>query len=393
MRGFKLGSAEAAGEVLDWHGFYKEVTARGGYEKVITENKWDEVAHTLNFTCNIYPVPSFTLQKNYVDLLYPFEQVFYSHRLHPPPGILPALVTVKNSSTQHDNQDFLSRKGKRRNNPNLLSEGEKNKGSLVGKTLSGSIRTEFHGGYLVTVEVGSLMLNGLLCHEPGSGDKQSAAAAGWVAELDCDADLAKRRESVGTEASRAKAASAKRVKKQLTKDGRRNQDAPLRVRTAYHFFYGAQSERLKKQMKEGSKGGIRKMVGDTWKFLSEIDKMPYIEMNLQDKARYRREMQAYEEQQQKKLLACKMHGVGVNPVDEQSEQDLKEDDDCYRVSLDMQAEAGDATGVSANIQAFVDDIFCPGCLMNDSDLLAHVASQWCANGDMSSYLPSFSNAT
>lgn len=104
-------------------------------------------------------------------------------------------------------------------------------------------------------------------------------------------------------------------------------------------------------------------------------------------------MQAYEEQQQKKLLACKMHGVGVNPVDEQSEQDLKEDDDCYRVSLDMQAEAGDATGVSANIQAFVDDIFCSGCLMNDADLLAHVASQWCANGDMSSYLPSFSNAT
>ncbi|XP_031486902.1 high mobility group B protein 9-like [Nymphaea colorata] len=385
MGDFNFGSAEAATEVLDLYSFYKVVTARGGFEQVIKEKKWDEVAHALNLACN-GPDLSFALQKNYADLLYPFEQVFSFHILHPPPGILPALVTLKNSSTQRNNQDSSSRKGKRTRNPNLLPDGTKKKGSLVGKTLSGSIRTEFHGGYLVTVELGSELLNGLLCHEPGSGEKPSAGGGGGGAKLDGHAGRGKRSESVGMELSHVKAS-----RKRERRDGKRDRDAPLGVRTAYHFFYAVQSERLKKKKGEGSSGGTRKLVTEAWKSLSQIDKMPYIEMSLQDKARHRREMQAYEEHQ-KELQAGKMHhkdenksnmnGVGIDPVDEQSEQAklhpyyLQEDDDCYRVSLDMEAEAGGAAGVPADVQAFVDDIFFSGCLMDDSELLAHVGSAW-----------------
>ncbi|KAF3779482.1 High mobility group B protein 9 [Nymphaea thermarum] len=405
MGDVNFGSAEAAAEVLDLYSFYKEVTARGGFEQVIKEKKWDEVAHALNLACNV-PDLSFALQKNYADLLYPFEQVFHFHMPHPPLGILPALVTLKDSSTQHKNQGSSSRKRKRRRNPNLPSKGTKKKGSLVGKTLSGSIRTEFHGGYLVTVELGSELLNGLLCHEPGSGEKPSATSGGdgGCVKLDGDADRGKRNESVGMEVSRVKAS-----RKRERRDGKRDRDAPLGVRTAYHFFYAAQSERLKKKTKgEGSSGGTRKLVTELWKSLSQIDKMPYIEMSLQDKARHRREMQAYEEQQ-KELPACKMHhkdentsnmnGVGIDPMDEQSEQAKlhpyyqQEDDDCYRVSLDMDAEAGDAAGVPADVQAFVDDVFCSGCLMDDSELLAYVGSAWSGGKDVSGYLPSFNNAT
>lgn len=72
---------------VDLYTLYKEVTKRGGVQKVIEEKLWKEIAKFFQFpsTCTN---ASFTLRVNYITYLYYYEQVkFWGVKDPPPPPV------------------------------------------------------------------------------------------------------------------------------------------------------------------------------------------------------------------------------------------------------------------------------------------------------------------
>ncbi|XP_065846897.1 high mobility group B protein 9-like [Euphorbia lathyris] len=121
---------------LDLHVLYVEATKRGGYQKVVAEKKWKEIGCVVNFSPTITKV-SFALRKHYFSLLYHYEQVYYLKTQ----GILHFVCAV------------------------------------------GTIDGKFDFGYLVSVQVGSEVLSGVLYHQPendenGEEDATCGACAG-----------------------------------------------------------------------------------------------------------------------------------------------------------------------------------------------------------------------
>jgi len=64
------------GKDLDLHQLYKEVTSRGGIDKVKAENRWREVTASFIFPATATNA-SFMLKKYYMSLLYHFEQLYF----------------------------------------------------------------------------------------------------------------------------------------------------------------------------------------------------------------------------------------------------------------------------------------------------------------------------
>ncbi|KAK6461674.1 hypothetical protein DFJ63DRAFT_336453 [Scheffersomyces coipomensis] len=82
----------------------------------------------------------------------------------------------------------------------------------------------------------------------------------------------------------------------------RDPDMPKRPTNAYLIFCDMEKEKIKKENEEKNPGvvsDLSKSMTEAWKGLDEEDKKPYFKLYVDDKARYEKEMQAYNLKKQK----------------------------------------------------------------------------------------------
>ncbi|KAL0306181.1 UNVERIFIED_CONTAM: High mobility group B protein 10 [Sesamum radiatum] len=248
--GTKFRIPTIGGSRLDLHQLFLEVTSRGGIEKVIRDRRWKEVTAAFKFPTSITSA-SFVLRKYYLSLLYHFEQVYYFRKEEP--SISQAGQTLPHAVNGGAAADQLPA------SPNLED------GSLITGTIDG----KFDYGYLVTVNLGSEELKGVLYHTSSDLDvSQSFSASG---------DPAQRT----------------RRKHQIAL---RDPAHPKRNRSGYTFFFAEQYQRLR-PLYHGQERAISKKIGQLWSRLTEAEKQVYQEKGVRDKERYKAEMLEYKSSQ------------------------------------------------------------------------------------------------
>ncbi|KAM5582834.1 high mobility group B protein 10 [Rosa sericea] len=240
------------GKALDMHLLFVEVTSRGGIEKVIRDRQWKEVIMVFNFPTTITSA-SFVLRKYYLSLLYDFEQVYYFHKeviripVHDPEG-----RSLDNGSARE--QGTIRFQGQA--TPIVMQPG----GSIMG-----TIDRKCEEGYVITVNLGSEVLTGILYHHPVAGSQNFS--------------------EMPTQRNRKRSRLA-------TRDPSR----PKSNRSGYNFFFAEHYASLK-PLYYGQERAISKQIGYLWNNLTEDEKQVYQEKGLQDKERYKSEMMEYRAQQ------------------------------------------------------------------------------------------------
>ncbi|CAA6656044.1 unnamed protein product [Spirodela intermedia] len=233
IMGTKFMIPVIGGKELDLHLLYAEVTQRGGLEKVTADRRWREVIAVFRFPPTTTSA-SFVLRKYYVNLLHHFEQVHLHGRrgpLVPPPA-------------------------------------------ATSFTVSGTIDGKFEHGYLVTVNLGSEILRGVLYHALPSGTPPTSPASGFSAADGFAAGRAHRRRRKGWRS--------------------RDPAHPKPNRSAYNFFFADKHSKLKTLYPHRERE-FSKMIGASWSKLTDEERMVYQDCGLKDKERYKREMQEYRE--------------------------------------------------------------------------------------------------
>ncbi|KAJ8754935.1 hypothetical protein K2173_015447 [Erythroxylum novogranatense] len=246
--GTKFMVPTVGGQSLDLHGLFVQVTSRGGLEKVIRDHRWKEVISTFNFPSTITSI-SFVLRKYYMSLLYHFEQVYHFHKEAPSVAMQDTRNFFSESTTLDESASQL------RGSPELQ----------LGSSVTGTIDGKFDNGYLVTVNLGSNQLKGVLYHIPHSFHEYQKPHG---------LDVPPRRRR-------------KRSRLLLSDPSR-----PKSNRSGYNFFFAEHYARLKPQY-YGQERIISKKIGLLWNNLTEAEKQVYQEKGLKDKERYRTEMLEY----------------------------------------------------------------------------------------------------
>ncbi|KAM0987961.1 hypothetical protein ACFX13_012193 [Malus domestica] len=142
--GSKFRIYTVGGKSLDLHLLFVEVTSRGGLDKVIRDHKWKAVIVAFKFPTTITSV-SFVLRKYYLSLLYHFEQAYYLHKeVFSTPVLKPVSEDLFNGSATVKESAEVQ----------------------FGSSIMGTIDGKFDGGYVVTVNLGSDELKGVLYHAP-----------------------------------------------------------------------------------------------------------------------------------------------------------------------------------------------------------------------------------
>ncbi|XP_057983776.1 high mobility group B protein 10 [Malania oleifera] len=253
--GTKFSVPTIGGKALDLHCLFVEVTSRGGLEKVIRDRRWKEVIVVFNFPPTITSA-SFVLRKYYLSLLYHFEQVYYFHKRAP--SIANADIMGRSpsyrSATPHGLEEGAA--------TNQLSETPT---LQPGCSVTGFIDGKFDNGYLVSVNLGSDELKGVLYHIPHALHKSGSFNTSVVPP---------------------------HRKRKSSKLALRDPSRPKPNRSGYTFFFAEQYARLK-PLFHGQEKAISKKIGLLWSKLTEAEKQVYQEKGLRDKERYRAEMLEY----------------------------------------------------------------------------------------------------
>ncbi|XP_065863028.1 high mobility group B protein 10 [Euphorbia lathyris] len=237
------------GKSLDLYQLFVEVTSRGGLEKVIRDRRWKEVIAAFNFPSTITSA-SFVLRKYYLSLLYHFEQVYLFQKEVPSfstPDTLDENLVI-GSTTPDEGVSMNPIPGIQQ--------------LQLGSSVAGTIDGKFDSGYLVTVDLGSDQLKGVLYHIPNAFDIMSQNAH------------PSRRQR-------------KRSRLLLNDPSR-----PKSNRSGYNFFFAEHYARLK-PLHNGEEKAIGKKIGVLWNNLTEAEKQIYEEKGMQEKERYRSEMLEY----------------------------------------------------------------------------------------------------
>lgn len=233
------------GKPLDLYRLFIEVTSRGGLEKVIGDRKWKEVITVFKFPDTVTSA-SFALRKYYQSLLYDFEQVYYFRKQAP-----------SFSMPDSGSRSILSSKEVDALNDLPVCPLQQQLGSLV----PGTIDLKFDGGYVVTVNLGSDQLKGVLYHVPLNASQTSASIP----------------------------ASVNRKRSRL---GSHDPSRPKSNRSGYNFFFAEHYARLK-PLYYGQERAISKKIGFLWNHLTDAERQIYQEKGRRDKERYRTEMEEY----------------------------------------------------------------------------------------------------
>lgn len=216
--GTKLMVPVIGGKELNLHVLYVEVTKRGGFGKVVTLKKWREVSAIFGFSATTTSA-SYALRKRYLRFLYHYENTYF---------------LTPESSTHSGHSSFQA---------------------------TGIIDTKFDYGYLVTMQLDSEILHGVLYHPQHN----------VVVSNNLD--------STGLTRRRRK---------------RRDPTRPKTNRSGYNFFFAEKHAELKSKYPLRERE-FTKMIGESWNNLSPVDKMVYQNQGLKDKERYQRELAEYKE--------------------------------------------------------------------------------------------------
>lgn len=221
------------GKELNLHVLYAEVTKRGGFDKVVSQKKWREVSCVFEFAPTTTSA-SYALRKHYFSLLYHYEQVYFS----------------------------------RLKAPMLDSPGPLSFQAI------GTIDGKFDCGYLVSVKLGTEVLNGVLYHPDNGGPSSSST----VKTCTAIAPYTPQPHHLG-----------RRKRKRRGDPGR-----PKPNRSGYNFFF-AEKHAMLKSLYPNREREFTKMIGESWNNLTSEERTVYQNYGLQDKERYKREMKEYKE--------------------------------------------------------------------------------------------------
>ncbi|OIW15361.1 hypothetical protein TanjilG_26734 [Lupinus angustifolius] len=233
--GTKFKVPTIGGKPLDLYLLFLEVTSRGGLEKVIEDRKWREVVMVFNFRDTITSA-SFMVRKYYLSLLYHFEQVYY-FRKQVPPSLTPDPLNrslINYSAT-------IGEGGTMNGLPGQVSPVQQ-----LGSVVLGTIDSKFDGGYVVTVNLGSEQLKGILYHDP--------ANVSWSSYT----------ERVPSSQNRKRSRLALRDPSQ-----------PKSNRSGYNFFFSENYARLKASF-NGQEREISKRIGFLWNNLTDAERQASI---------------------------------------------------------------------------------------------------------------------
>ncbi|CAL5022087.1 unnamed protein product [Urochloa decumbens] len=265
--GTRLKVPIIGGKDLDLHQLYKEVTSRGGIDKVKAENRWREVTASFIFPATATNA-SFMLKKYYMSLLYHFEQLYFFKAQG---WYQEEIDSRTKSSTEIKTEAQASHKRKRGSNASPSDPASSSDNVDVDVIIDG----KFEHGYIVTVIMGSKSTKAILynCTE----EHALPTPAPPVGSNSTDLKGGRRRR--------------RRRKKLSTTDPRH----PKPNRSGYNFFFQDQHRILKPQY-PGQDRLISKMIGERWNNLSPEDKAVYQERGVQDKERYRTQLAVYKEE-------------------------------------------------------------------------------------------------
>ncbi|KAG0625438.1 hypothetical protein M758_2G055300 [Ceratodon purpureus] len=286
------GIPPLGGVAIDLHLLYVEVTNRGGLEKVIKDRKWREVINIFEFPESITS-GSYMLRKYYVGLLYYFEQAYFFGKqgpLVPPPMWMPGPLkkSVYSSSRKYPlpDGDPATKSIRKRKILPMQIMPVVDPARMIGMKVQGAIKGKFEQGYLVTVTVGTEMLQGVLYHVPPA---QRTLQHVNVPNLE---------EPFGTQMAISrgdpKAGGSWRKRRRRDETVKKDPNAPRPNKTGYNFFFADQCAKFKAMHPDADKE-LGRIMGHAWNNLTEEEKLPYREQSMKDKVRYINELQEYRE--------------------------------------------------------------------------------------------------
>ncbi|KDP36861.1 hypothetical protein JCGZ_08152 [Jatropha curcas] len=262
IMGTKFMIPVIGGQELDLYILYVEATKRGGYEKVVQEKKWREVGSVFNFSPTTTSA-SFVLRKHYFGLLFHYEQVHFFKVQGPicsttaaSPG-RPELAIVEYSPK-----------------PTRACPDPPTGGSSF--SAIGTIDGKFDCGYLVSVQVGSEVLSGVIYHPDKIGTSSSIVQYSNAL--------------IPFTRNRKPRYSGRRRR------SRRGGDPshPKPNRSGYNFFFAEKHYKLK-SLYPNREREFTKIIGQSWSNLSAEERMVYQNIGMKDKERYKRELKEYKE--------------------------------------------------------------------------------------------------
>ncbi|TXG72582.1 hypothetical protein EZV62_001161 [Acer yangbiense] len=255
------------GKELDLHRLFVEVTSRGGIEKILKERRWKEVTAIFNFPSTATNA-SFVLRKYYMSLLHHYEQAYFFR----------SQDSLQSPSTPSVPSPFVQAADIQQPRTNAaVASGAK---PSLGTQVVGVIDGKFESGYLVTIMIGSERLKGVLYQSP-----QSPAAHQVPPSY-----------NVSTNNTHTVSGVQRRRRRKKSEIKRRDPAHPKPNRSGYNFFFAEQHARLK-PLHPGKDREISRMIGELWNKLKESGKAVYQEKALEDKERYRIELEDYKERQ------------------------------------------------------------------------------------------------
>ncbi|KAI3723427.1 hypothetical protein L2E82_34990 [Cichorium intybus] len=266
--GTKFKIPIVGGKDLDLHRLFMEVTSRGGIKRVLEDKKWREVTNVFNFPPSATNA-SFILRKYYMSLLHHFEQVYYFKAKAWTPVPTDTWQSTKSTLTSMSEMNKVVlpspenqvTSGKRQRTETEEASPE----SSIGFPVTGIIDGKFESGYLCTVGIGGEQLQGVLYQTP-------------LCEVTQDVTMVR----------------CRRRRRKKSEIKRRDPAHPKPNRSGYNFFFAEQHARLK-LLHTGKDRGISRMIGELWNNLAESEKAVYQEKAVEDKERYRAEMEHYRE--------------------------------------------------------------------------------------------------
>lgn len=155
----QFNSPSIGGTTVDLHRLFVEVTSRGGINQVITDRKWEEVVSAFNFAMTGFK-RSFLLRKYYLSLLYHFEQAYFYKKKAPSVAVTDAAEQISVIGSSIESISSFNEES------TTMSHLQASVHLKPGTSLIGVIDEKLDNGYVVSVNVGSDTLKGILYHIP-----------------------------------------------------------------------------------------------------------------------------------------------------------------------------------------------------------------------------------
>ncbi|KAG7653083.1 ARID DNA-binding domain [Arabidopsis suecica] len=277
------------GRDLDLHKLFVEVTSRGGINKILNERRWKEVTATFVFPPTATNA-SYVLRKYYFSLLNNYEQIYFfrSSGQIPPdslqiPSARPGLMHGAIRPAQELQALTFTPQPK-------INSVEFPGGPVAGSNVIGVIDGKFESGYLVTVTIGSEQLKGVLFQllPQNTVAHQTPQQSHGVVPNTWNNSANPQGVTGGV--------TKRRRRRKKSEIKRRDPNHPKPNRSGYNFFFAEQHARLK-PLHPGKDRDISRMIGELWNKLNEDEKLVYQGKAIEDKERYRTEMEDYREKQ------------------------------------------------------------------------------------------------